>query len=128
MKKYFQAIIFVYSPYPYLEGIKDALCSKFRRLKIGQNCSAVCTNKDGRRNAFSIERHKVPCISRGLLSRPPSLQLSERQGLLFVKPGRKFDVRCSWPTVRGMVYAIIALIQSSVLLSPAHAHCTNWQS
>ena len=37
------------------------------------------------RDASSSERHKVPHISRGLLSRPPCLQLSERQGLLFVK-------------------------------------------
>ena len=28
-----------------LDGIKDALSYKFRRLTIGQNCCAVCTNK-----------------------------------------------------------------------------------
>ena len=32
-------------PCPNPEGIKDALFYKFRRLTIGQNCSAVCTNQ-----------------------------------------------------------------------------------
>ena len=36
--------IFLYSPCPNLEGIKDALSYKFRRLTIGQNC-AMCTNE-----------------------------------------------------------------------------------
>ena len=42
---------------PFLEGIKesDALCYKFRRPTIGHNCSAVCTNKCGHRDAFSNE-------------------------------------------------------------------------
>ena len=43
----------VHSPCPNLEGIKDALCYKFKRPMIGQNCSAVCTNKGGHRDAFS---------------------------------------------------------------------------
>ena len=43
------------SPRPNLEDIKDALFYKFRRPTIGQNCSAVCTNKDGHRDAFSNE-------------------------------------------------------------------------
>ena len=85
MKKYFRAIIFLYSPYPYLEGIKDALCYKFRRLTIGQNCNAVCTNKGDHRDASLSKCHKMPHFSRGLLSRPLSLQLSKQQGLLFVK-------------------------------------------
>ena len=42
----------LYSPCPSLEGIKDALCHKFRTLTISQNCSAVCTNKGGHRDAF----------------------------------------------------------------------------
>ena len=40
--------IFLYSPCPNLEGIKDALSYKFGRLMIGQNCCAVCTNKVAR--------------------------------------------------------------------------------
>ena len=40
-----RATIFLYSPCPNLEGIKDALSYKFRRLTIGQNCCAVCTNQ-----------------------------------------------------------------------------------
>ena len=46
----------IYSPYPNLEGIKDALSYKFRRLTIGQNCCVVRTNKvpgpRGHRDAF----------------------------------------------------------------------------
>ena len=42
----------IYSPCHYLEGIKDALCYNFRRLRIGQNCRVVCTNKGGHRNAL----------------------------------------------------------------------------
>ena len=44
---------FSYNPCPYIEGIKDALCNKFRRLTVGQNCSAVCTNEGGHRDTFS---------------------------------------------------------------------------
>ena len=36
---------FSYSPCPNLEGIKEVLSYKFRRLTIGQNCCAVCTNE-----------------------------------------------------------------------------------
>ena len=34
----------LYSPSLYQEGIKNALCYKFRRLRIGRNCRAVCTD------------------------------------------------------------------------------------
>ena len=44
------------------------------RLTIGQNCSAVCTNKGGHRDTFSSERHKAPRILIGLPSRPQSLE------------------------------------------------------
>ena len=46
-EKYFSLYIYkyVYSPCPNLEGIKDALSYKFRRLTIGQKCCAVCTNE-----------------------------------------------------------------------------------
>ena len=66
-KNIFQTI-FLYSLCPNLEGIKDALCYKFRRPTIGKNCSAVCTNKGGHRDAFSNERREAPRVSRGLLS------------------------------------------------------------
>ena len=47
------------------EGHKRcASATKFRRLMIGQNCSAVCTNKDGHRDTFS---EQAPHVSRGLL-------------------------------------------------------------
>ena len=38
----------MYTLYPNLEGIKDALSYKFRRLTIGQNYCAVCTNEVAR--------------------------------------------------------------------------------
>ena len=61
---------------------------KSRRLTIGQNCSAVCTNKSGHRDTFlnSNERHEAPCVLRGLFSRPPSLEQSDRRDLFFVMP------------------------------------------
>ena len=40
-----QTFFLYYSQCPNLEGIKDALSYKFRRLTIGQNCCAVCTNE-----------------------------------------------------------------------------------
>ena len=71
-EKYFSDdhFLYYYNPCPNLKGIKDVLCYKFRRPMIGQNCSAVCTNKGGHRDAFSNERREAPCVSRGLLSRP----------------------------------------------------------
>ena len=80
----FRRSFFLYSPCPYLEGIKDALCYKFRRLTIGQNCSAVCTNKGGHRDAFSNEQCKALCVSRGMLNRPLSLKRSKKRDLFFV--------------------------------------------
>ena len=54
-KIFFRRSIFLYySPYPNLEGTKDALCYKFRRLTIGQNCCAVCTNKVARTYIISL--------------------------------------------------------------------------
>ena len=41
-------LFFLYNLCPILEGIKDALSYKFRRLTIGQNCCAVCTNEVAR--------------------------------------------------------------------------------
>ena len=64
--------------------MKDVLFYKFRRPMIGPICGAVCTNKRGHRDAFSNEWREVPRVSRGLLSRPPSLERSEKRGLFFV--------------------------------------------
>ena len=50
-KKYFSDDQFSYIVCPNLEGIKDALFYKFTRLRIGQKCRAVCTNK------VTIETH-----------------------------------------------------------------------
>ena len=44
-KKFFRRSIFLYSLCPNLEGIKDALSYKFRRLTIGQNCCAMFINE-----------------------------------------------------------------------------------
>ena len=49
-----------------MEGIKDY---KFTRLRIGQNCKAMSTNKGGHRDVFLNKRRKVP---RSLSSRPTS--------------------------------------------------------
>ena len=56
-KNIFQTInqVFLYSPCPNPEGIKDALSYKFRRLTIGQNCCAVCTNEG--QGLGAIEMH-----------------------------------------------------------------------
>jgi hypothetical protein len=54
-EKYFQSNNFLCSPCPYLEGTKDALWNKLRRLTIGQNYSAVCTHEGG---------HTHSCLSR----------------------------------------------------------------
>ena len=84
-KKYFSDDRFSYNSLcPNLEGIKGALFYKFRRPTIGRNCSALCTNKSGHRAAFSNERREAPRVSRGLLSRPLSLERSEIRGLFFV--------------------------------------------
>ena len=77
-KIFFRRSFFLCSLCPNLEGIKDALCYMFRRPTIGQNCSAVCTNKGGHRDAFSSERREALRVSRGLPSRPLSLEQSER--------------------------------------------------
>ena len=50
-KIFFRRSIFLYSPCPNLEGIKDALFYKFTKLRIGQKCRAMCTNK------VAIETH-----------------------------------------------------------------------
>ena len=76
---FFRRSFSLYSPCPNLEGIKDVLCYKFRRPTIGQNCSAVCTNKGGHRDAFSNERRQALRISRGLLSRPRATEPRAKQ-------------------------------------------------
>ena len=74
MKNIFRRSFFLYSPCLInLEGIKDVLCFKFRRLTIGQNNSAVCTNKGGHRDVFSNEW----CVSRGRHSMQATEPLSE---------------------------------------------------
>ena len=92
-----------YSPCPNLEGTKDALFYKFRRPTIGQICSAMCTNKGSHRDAFLNEWHKAPRVLRDLLSRPVSLERSERQGLFFVASSSS----CYWPASRGVIYEVI---------------------
>ena len=83
-KYFFRRSFFLFSPSPNMEGIKDVLFYKFRRPMIGQNCSAMCTNNSGHRDVLSNKWRKAPRVSRGLLSRPTSLEQSKRQGLFFV--------------------------------------------
>ena len=56
-RKYFLDGHFSYNngPCPYLEGTKDALYYKFRRLITGQNCSAICTNEGAHTDTYSNE-------------------------------------------------------------------------
>ena len=118
-KIFFRATIFLYySQYPNLEGIKDALSYKFRRLTIGQNCCAVCTNEVARaqgpyRCILELERAAQALrVSTGLFGRPPSLEQSERRCLLFVMVWWQISgVRTSplhgsysWPAMRGVVF------------------------
>ena len=63
-KIFFGWSFFLYSPCPNVEGIKDALCYKFRRPTIGQNWSAVCTNQGGHRDASSNEQCEARRVSR----------------------------------------------------------------
>ena len=57
----------------------------------------------------------VKCrASRGLLSRPPSLEQSKRQSLVFVTPVNSLEVN--------------SMFEQSENVAIAHAHCTNGQS
>ena len=47
-KIFFRQTFFLYSPYPNLEGIKDVLSYKFRRLMLDRNCCGMCTNEGAR--------------------------------------------------------------------------------
>ena len=58
-KIFFRQWFFLYSLCSNLEGIKDALCYKFRRPTIDQNCSAVCAGHRAR-DAFLNERREAP--------------------------------------------------------------------
>ena len=137
-KIFFRRSFFLYNPCPILEGMKDVLFYKFKRPTIGQICSAMCTSKDGHRDAFSNERcrKRRTGILRGLLSRPPSLEWSERRGLFFATAWWHggFDwVRtsplqslassssCYWPASRGVVYEVILKGLKFVLLQLACA-------
>ena len=100
-KDIFQTIFFLYSPCPKLDGIKmrSSTGSEGPRL-----VSAVCTNSGGHRDAFLNEWHKAPRSSRDLLSRPPSLERSKRQGLFFV---------IAWCKIRQSENVDIALVSLS---------------
>ena len=89
------------SPCPNLEGINDALSYKFRRLMIGQNCCAVCTNKVARALG-AIEMHsqaRASGASAACFDRPARQAghraSSEARGDVCSLPwsGGRFDVR-----------------------------------
>ena len=122
-----------HSLYPNLEGIKDALLynCKFRRPTIGQNCSAVCTNKGGHRDTFSLER---TAWSAARFERPaqqatatePQAKRETRSVLRhslvvdLTELGRchysgEFE-QCYWPASRGVVYEVILIGSKFVLL------------
>ena len=81
---FFRATIFLYGPCPNLDGIKDMLCNEFRGpqlVRIAVLCAqtGVAIELD----AFSNKKARAQRVSRGLLSRPPSLKQNERRGLFF---------------------------------------------
>ena len=80
----------IYSPYLNLEGTKDALFYKFKILTISQNCSAVCINKSGHRDALLSERHKALHISRD--SYPAGHRASNGEFHSLSQPDGRFDV------------------------------------
>ena len=112
-KNIFQSDSFlIYSPCPNLEGTKDALFYKFRRLMIGQNCSAMCTKL----MRVAIEMHSRV---KGVKCR--AFCEAEARSVLFhnLVLDSKFErserrhytvssSSCSWPIVRGVVYGTIA--------------------
>ena len=83
---------------------------KFRRHTIGQSHSAVCTNKGGQRerDAFSNKWCGVPYVLRGLLSRPLSLEQSERQGLFFVVPIDSLVVDSTFEQSKNVTIAVVS--------------------
>ena len=98
-------------------GHKRCALLQVKRLTIGQNCSTVCINEGGHRDAFSNERHEVLGISRGQATEPQAKR--EARSVLYhtLVVDSMFEQNnnvaitsssCSWPAVRGMVYAIIA--------------------
>ena len=116
----------------------------------GQNCSAVCTNEGGHRVAFSSEWHEAPRVLRGLLEprakrearsvlchslmvdstfeQSKNVAITPCYVVYIIYDYTVSSSSCSWHAVRGVAYAIIAQVQSLVLRSSAHAHCTYWQS
>ena len=91
-KIFFRATIFLYSPCPNLQGIKDALSYKFRRVTIGQNSCAVCTNEVAR-----AKREGISALCHGLVV-DSTFERSENFATVRYT---------AWPTVRGVVYTMI---------------------
>ena len=96
-KIFFRRSIFLYSPCPNLEGIKDALSYKFRRLTIGQNCCAVCTNEVAKARLGAVEMHSRARASGASAARfdRPAWQATEARGDVcsLSWSGGRFDVR-----------------------------------
>ena len=111
-KMFFRRSFLLYSLCANLEGIKDALCYKFRRPTIGQNCSTVYTNKGGHRDAFLNEWCEAPCVSRGLLifSRPCATKPQAKREMTVADPG--FQEVGFW----------YALVRKACKIFRSHAH------
>ena len=107
------------------------------------------SNEGSHRGVFLNEWSRALHCLRGLLSRPISLEQSQKQGLFFIIPIDSSVVdstfeqskniaiahflvvnlsSCCWSAVRGVAYAIIGPGSKFVLLSSAHVHCTNGKS
>ena len=122
---FFRRSFFLYSPCPNLEGIKDTLFYEFRRPMIGQNCSAVCTNKGGRGDAFSLEqmaRFERP--AQQATATEPRAKRETRSVLRHSLVVDSTDVaiavagfeQCYLPASRGVVYEVILIGSKFVLL------------
>ena len=105
-KIFFRATIFLHSPCPNLEGIKDALSYKFRRVTIDQNSCAVCTNEVAR-----AKQEGISALCHGLVV---DSTFERSENIATVSYSLAYTEGC------GLHH------DCSMLLSSAHAHCTNW--
>ena len=117
------------------ESASISLDMQFRRLMIGRNCSAVCLNKGGHRDALSNKQCEAPRVSRGLLSRLHSFERSERWGLFFVVHVDSLVVDSTFKQSENIVIAVVSSSRPALrgvvhnnrfqVHLFVHAYCTN---
>ena len=136
-KNIIRATIFLYSPCPNLEGIKDAFSYKFRRLTIGQNCVPCAQTRlprpRGHRDAFSSssERRKCRAFQQACLAGHRASSEARGDVCSLSWSGDRFDIRAewelrhytvsliiySWPPVRGVVFICACALYQLALYS-----------